>query len=206
MANSSRIFGLKPIRNAMSGYYAGQTIKCLIPAADANAMAVGDPVVFAGDANPGQVANYPDQVDGAYPTIALATAGTGNPIAGVIDSFEPPATVGYEHTLYRPANVGYYANIIVDPNVEYEIQCATGTVPTTAMIGQTCNLVAGAVDTVYGRSGWQLDLTTIGNLAADQVLLLGLQDRGADNELLDLAKMRVKINNSAWSNTGVAGV
>lgn len=203
MANSSRIFGLKPIRNATQGNYAGATIKCLIPAADANNMAVGDPVVLAGDANPGQVAAYADQVDGAYPTIALAAAGVA--IWGVIDSFEPRAVVGYEQPLYRPASTAVYAHVMVDPNIEYEIQAATGTVITTADIGRTCDLVAGAVDPVYGRSGYQADLSTLGNDAADQLLILGMQDRTADNELLDLAKLRVKINNSAWAATGVAG-
>ena len=127
-------------------------------------------------------------------------------ILGVIDSFEPLARVGFEQEMYRQANTAMYAHIIVDSNVEYEVQAATGVVPTTAMIGQTCNLIAGAVQLPYGQSGWQLDLTTLGNAAADQVMILGLQDRAADNELLDLAKFRVKINNSAWSNTGVAGV
>lgn len=203
MANTSRIFGLKPIRNATQGNYVGAMTKCFIPATDATNMFVGDAVTLAGDANPALVDRYPEQVDGAHPTVAQATAGAA--IWGVIDSFEPLALVGYEQSPFRQASVAMYCNVMVDPNIEYEIQARTGTVITTANIGQTCDLIVGAGDQVYGRSGMEADLTTLGNTAADQLLILGLQNRQADNELLDVAKLRVKINASTFANTGVAG-
>lgn len=204
MANASIISGLRPIRNAAGGYHAGGKVLCYIPAADANAMAVGDPVKLAGAANPATVTGYSGFMEGAYPTIERAAA--GNNIFGVIDSFEPRAMVGYDQLPYRPASVGMFAHVIVDPNTEYEIQCATGVAFAGSMIGNTCDVVAGTPDTVYGRSGYQADLTTISAVASGQLLILGLQDRDADNEIGSLAKIRVKINESAFSLSNVVGV
>lgn len=204
MANASMISGLRPVRNAVSGYYVGAKIQCFVPAADMTNMAVGDPVTLIGDSNPAQVPGYTfAQIEGAYPSIRRAAA--GDPIWGVIDSFEPRAVVGYETTPYRAGGVAMFVHVMIDPNVEFEVQARTGVAFTGAMVGQTCNVFAGATDTVYGRSGYEADLTTLGNSAANQLLILGVQQREADNAVGDRAKLLVKINNSQYSNTGVTG-
>lgn len=203
MANQSSIFGLRPIRNATSGYYAGAMIKVFIPAADVSNIAVGDPVALAGDGNPALVDKYPEQVEGSAPTVVKA--GPGQAIFGVVDAFEPRAVVGYEQTMHRQGGVAMYANVVVDPMVEYEVQARTGVAFTAAMVGQTCDIVDGGVDLVYGRSGVEADLTTLGNSAANQLFILGVQDRPADNEVGDMVKLRVKINNSGFAAVGVAG-
>ena len=204
MANASMISGLRPVRNAVSGYYSGSKIMCFIPATDVDNIAVGDPVTLTGGSNPAQVSGYTfAQIEAAAPEVRRALPGEA--IWGVIDSFEPRAVVGYETTPYRAGLVAMFCHVMVDPNVEYEIQGRTGVAFTGAMVGQTCNIVAGATDTIYGRSGYEADLTTLGNSAANQLLILGIQEREADNEIGDLAKLRVKINASQFSNTGVAG-
>lgn len=204
MANASMISGLRPVRNAVSGYYAGSKIQCFIPATDLTNIAVGDPVTLAGDSNPASVPGYTfAQIEGAHPTVRRSAA--GDAIWGVIDSFEPRAIVGYETTPYRPSGVAMFCHVMVDANVEFEIQARAGVAFTGTMVGQTCNVFAGATDTVYGRSGYEADLTTLGNAAAAQLLILGLQQREADVEIGALAKLLVKINASQFSNTGVSG-
>lgn len=204
MANASMISGLRPVRNAVSGYYSGSKVQCFIPATDFDDIAVGDPVTLAGDSNPAQVPGYTfAQIEGAHPTVRRALP--GDPIWGVIDSFEPRAVVGYETTPYRASGIAMFCHVMIDPNVEFEIQARAGVPFTGAMVGQTCDVFDGPTDTVYGRSGYEADLTTLGNSAANQLLILGIQQREADNEVGNLAKLLVKINASQFSNTGVAG-
>jgi len=204
MANASMISGLRPVRNAVSGYYAGSKIQCFIPVTDLTNMAVGDPVTLTGEGNPASVPGYTfAQIEAAHPSVRRAAAGEA--IFGVIDSFEPRAIVGYETTMHRAAGVAMFCHVVVDANVEFEIQARAGVPFTGAMLYQTCNVFAGPTDLIYGRSGYEADLTTVGNSATGQLLILGLQEREADNEVGALAKLRVKINNSQFSNTGVAG-
>lgn len=207
MANSSFIQGLKPIRNIHSGNYAAQLTKVFIPAGEANDIAVGDPVVFDGASNPAQPIpqHVFGEMEGEYATVAKAAMGAGNPIGGVVAALEPLPVVGYEQAQYRVGGVPQFALIITDPDVEYEIQAQTGVAMTGANVMQNVDLIDGGVETVYGRSGVEADLATLGTAANQQLQILGIQNREADNELGDMVKLRVRINNHQFK-AGLAGV
>ena len=100
MANASMINGLRPVRNAFSGFHVGSMVKCVLLATEANNLAVGDPVTLEGNSNPAQMSGYSfNQVEGAYASVRKAAS--GDPIYGVIGGFEPRAVVGYEQLSYR---------------------------------------------------------------------------------------------------------
>ena len=202
MANASIISGLRPVRNVHSGNYIGSMAKAHVAAADAVPLAVGDTVKLAGEANPALISGYSfNEIEGAYPTVEKADP--GDAVYGVVGGFEPRAVVGYEQAQYREANVEMYVLVHTDPTLLYEVQAQTGTAFTGAMVGQTCSFVNGTIDTVYGRSGLEADLTTVANAANTDLLILGLQDRAADNEVGDLAKLLVKLNNTVFGTTTV---
>ena len=217
--NNNAPFGLRAVRNRDSGGYCGQGNQYLIPASDANAMAIGDPVVLAGSSNDSAVAGSTELLtldsrsDGFYPTIQLATAGAGNPILGTIMGFLPRLQTGVQHDYHRKANEEMYALVHDSKDFLYEIQALTGTQFTADMVGQNVDLVAGAPETVYGRSQWAADLATVGTGATQQLRIEGLQRRGADNRLTadggtgvgDSVKLLVSINNHQRGNV-TAGV
>ena len=217
--NNNAPFGLRAVRNRDSGGYCGQGNQYLIPQADANAMAIGDPVVLAGSSNDSAVAGSTELLtldsrsDGFYPTIQLATAGAGNPILGVIMAFVPRIQTGVQQDFYRKANEEMYAIVHDSKDILYEIQLATGTPMTALSVSQNIDLVAGTPETVYGRSQWAADGATLGTGPTQQLRIEGIQRREADNRLTadggtgvgDSVKLLVSINNHQRGNV-TAGV
>lgn len=188
MANVDRPSGLSPVRFLSGASYNGQANLYYIPSSDGNAFAIGDPVASAGSADSNGVAS-----------VTLATAGTGNPVRGVI--------VGWgtkEGLMADPANLdsliipatktkAYYVMVADDPNVIFEIQeVSGGTALTAAEVGLNANLVAGTNNGYV--SGWEVNNSGEAVTATLQVRLLGLARR-SDNAFGEHAKWLVKINN-----------
>jgi hypothetical protein len=162
-------------------------------------MFVGDPVDFAGSADP----------TGVYPTVVLATAGATHPILGSIVAFEyDPADLTL---VYRKASTNRYCYVSADPMTVYEIQAeGTNVIPYTS-VGLNAVLYAGAGSTGSGLSGWQLDSGATTAPAANatyQLLILRAVPR-EDNDISQVnAKWEVLIAlhrlNSAGGIIGVA--
>lgn len=209
MANANKPMGLTPVNDRVSAPYNGQANIYWIPAADTNSYAVGDPVVSIQNADQNGV-----------PGITLATAGTGNPIRGVVVGLGTANTGGFQlnpeggmfnvnnlNQIIRPTGAqatDYYVMVVDDPNVVFEIQeVGTGTYFTaTTSVGLNANLLAGANNGYY--SGWQLNNVGAAVTATLQVRILGLVRR-QDNAYGQYAKWLVKINNHELS-AGTAGV
>ena len=192
MPNSNFAFGLRPVRRAHGGVPNFAVRRYFIPAADTNAMFVGDPVVLAGSADP---------QTGAYPTVALATAGATNRITGVIVGFDPTESI--QSVGYRLASTAAYALVIDDPGQLYEIQeDSVGGALAVTDIGLNADLVAGTGSAFTKLSGWQLDTSTKATGATLQVRIVGLVDR-PDNEIGANAKVLVRLN--LTTETGAAG-
>jgi hypothetical protein len=153
---------------------------------ESNAIAIGDPVASSGSADSNGV-----------PGITLATAGTGNPIRGVVVGLGK-----YENLMANPANLdttvrtastSAYALVADDPYIIFEVQeIGTGTPLSAAEVGLNANLVSGANNGYI--SGWLLDNSGETTTATLQVRLLGLSRR-SDNAYGAYAKWRVLINN-----------
>lgn len=198
MANANRPSGLSPVNTLNSGPYNGQArIYSMVPAYN-TALAIGDPVASNGTADGNGVAG-----------IQLATAGTGNAIRGVI------VGLGTQESLmanpqnlditYKPANAPgtWYAMVVDDPNVVFEVQEVTGGTQLTALdVGLNANLLLGANNGF--TSGWQLDNVGKAVGATLQVRLLGLARR-SDNAFGAAAKWLVKINNHEFA-AGTVGL
>lgn len=198
MANANRPSGLSPVNTINSGPYNGQARIYSIAAAYGTALAIGDPVASSGTGDTNGVAG-----------IVLATAGTGNAVRGVI------VGLGTQESLmanpqnlditYRPASAPgvWYAMVVDDPNVVFEVQEVTGGTQLTALdIGLNANLLLGANNGF--TSGWQLDNVGKAVGATLQVRLLGLARR-SDNAFGAAAKWLVKINNHEFA-AGTVGL
>lgn len=188
MSNPNMPRGMEPVQHVSGAPWNGATRLCYIPVGDGNAMYVGDPVVLAGSGN----------TDGTAPTVQLATAGTGNPIMGVITSFLPvyPADMSNLNLqrIYRPALTAQYCHVCCDPTVLYEIQANGDAVIAATSIGQNFNLVNTGGDTTTGLSGWALDSDSGTTTSTLQLKLFSASPK-VNNDIASLyAKWLVVIN------------
>lgn len=194
MANNDNAMGLRPIKYRDGTPYNGGGNPYFIPAADTNAMFVGDPVTIAGSANTAEVTapGFGKFQPGTLPTIKLATAGAGNNLIGSIQSFAPnPSNLEQKH---RPASQARIAFVCDSPDVIFEIQedSDSATLAATS-VGLNIDLVAGTGSTVTGLSKWEADSNTAATGATLQLRLLRLVNR-EDNEIGANAKWEVFIN------------
>lgn len=187
MPNENRPLGLAPVQYLNGSPWNGQARLYAIPAASTQGFAIGDPVITGGSAD----------ADGV-PTIALAAA-TGairGVIVGLADTKGGMAKVGTPESTVRPAAAqtkDWYALVVDDPNVIFEVQeIGTGTPLTATAVGLNSNLVVGTNNGFV--SGWLLDNAVEDVTATLQVRLLGLVQR-VDNAFGQYAKWLVKINN-----------
>lgn len=188
MANTDAAFGLRPVRSGRSPSM-GSVTRYHVPASDATALFVGDPVILAGSADS----------DGV-PTVTRATAAAAGRITGVVVGVVPSPSL---ETQYRPASTAAYVLVCDDPNQVYEIQeDADGGALAAADVGLNADLIAGSGSTVTGRSGFELDSSTKATTATLQLRILGFAQR-ADNEIGANAKVLVRIN--LPTETGAAG-
>lgn len=187
MANANAPTGLSPVQNINSGPYNGQARQYSIAAAYTTALYIGDPVIGDGTADGNGV-----------PGIALAAV-TG-PIRGVIVglSDQPSGACGNvtnPNITYRPAAAQddvWYAMVVDDPNVIFEVQeIGTGTPLTAAAVGLNANLESGTGNGYV--SGWMVGNDDEAVTSTLQVRLLGLAQR-PDNAFGQYAKWLVMIN------------
>ncbi len=122
-----------------------------------------------------------------------------------------PASTTYSPTARYSKNASY-AWVWDDPTIEYVVsvssQAATDTLAEIASaIGSNMDLVAGAGDTVYARSGYTLDGNPIAGTAQFRVLEV-LRDPANDLSSSSQANWRVvcQINEGILSLTSAAGI
>lgn len=199
MANANRPMGLWPVKHLNGSPFNGQGNIYSIAAADTNGYAIGDPVASSGSSDANGVAG-----------VTLATAGTGNPIRGVILGLGTS-----ESGIFNPDNLNstvrpaaaqtqdWYAIVADSPDLIFLVQeVGTGTALTAAEVGLNANLAAGSNNGF--QSGWQVSNVSPAVTNTLQVRLLGL-DRVSNNAFGFYAKWLVKINNHELS-AGTAGI
>lgn len=201
MANANRPTGLSPVKYLGGADWDGKVNIYQIAAANTDPFYPGDLVDLSGDG---------DTVRG-IPGIALATA--GNPAVGVLLSVGvnpdsgPYINPNDLSLTYAPATKTqqYYAAVVDDPNVIFEIQeLGTGTQLTSAAIGLNANIVYAAPATGVKYSGTMLDNATEATTSTLNLKLLGLQRR-LDNAFGAYAKWLCLINNHRY-RAGITGV
>jgi hypothetical protein len=187
MANADLPNGLKPVRDAAGTPFSGSLEMVYIPASDATALFVGDPVVKNGSA------------DAAGVPAAIRAVAAG-PISGVVQGFVPDGTT--DMVGYRAASTAAYALVCTDPNAMYVIQC-NGTFA-AADVGLNASMTIATGSATTRRSAVELDLATKATTAALPLKIMGLLQT-PNNEVGADAKILVKINNHTDGNA-VAGV
>jgi hypothetical protein len=178
MANGNTPAGLSPVRNAGNGVMTGGLETFNVPASDATALYIGDPVVKNGSADAGGVAQV----------IRAVAAG---PITGVVCGFVPDGTTNMVG--FRAASTNAYVLVNTDPNQLYEIQENTGIA--AADVGLNANLTVAAGSSVTKRSGFVLDASTKATTSTLALKIMGVSQRPS-NAIGAFNKLLVKINNS----------
>lgn len=198
MANVNRPTGLSPVKMVTGAPYNGQCNVYAILAADANAFAIGDPVVSS--------ASGADAAGVAAVTLAAATGAIRGVIVGIgtkANLIANPDQLGSTIRSAGAKTTDWYALVVDDPNIIFEVQeVGTGTPLTAADIGLNTSLLVGANNGFV--SGWLLDNGVELGTATLQVKLLGLSQR-VDNAFGAYAKHLVLINNHEL-RAGTAGV
>jgi hypothetical protein len=201
MANANRPTGLAPVKYLGGADWDGKVNIYQIAANNGTAFFPGDPVTLSGDG---------DTVRG-IPGIAIGVAGSA--IVGVLVAVGTNPDGG---PYIDPNNLTltsapatktqqYYAAVVDDPNVIFEIQeVGTGTQLTSAEIGLNANFVAGTPATGVKYSGFQLDNSTEATTSTLNLKLLGLARR-PDNAFGQYAKWLCLINNHLYRG-GITGV
>lgn len=205
MANVSKVAGLKPVGYLNGSPWNGQARKYYVPATNATAIYVGDPVTLTGD---GDTNGVPGVVTGAAGAAIIGV------VVGVVVAEAGVSLVAGTLDLTRrslPVSTAGYVLVADDPNIIFEVEegvsGGAGTALTSAAIGLNANLVLKAAPTAtYQDSGWVVDNSTEAATATLNVKLLGLAQR-EDNAFGAAAKWLVKINNHVFgASTGTAGI
>lgn len=192
MANANVPRGLSPVRYLSGAPYNGAVTLYSVPAADATAIFVGDPVKLVGTS---QTINGQVFAD-------IAQAATGNVILGAVVAVMP---TDRDSLIYRAASTSRIIAVADDPNLVFEIQDVnSGTPLAAADIGLNVNFVVAAGNAFTGQSGVTIDNTTEATTNTLDLKIAGFVNR-ADNEIGAAANYLVRINRHQFVNQ-VAGV
>ena len=182
MANTNKPFGLRPVGTIGHASYVGKVQQFYVPADNANAIFIGDTVVWATSSD-AQAVN-PDEA--LYPEAAVGSAGAI--VVGVCVGVVPvPADLSIT---YRKASTAMYILVDVDPMTIYSMQ-GDSTVFTVAQVGLNATITATGGSTTTGRSNFVL--TNPQASATEDLLILGI-DPDPQNEVGAYMKFLVKLN------------
>lgn len=195
MANTNRLSGLSPVKYMNGTPWSGGGNIYSIDSGYATALYVGDPVASSGTSD-------------AYGIQGVVLGAAGAAVRGVIVGIGTNAQGGpYINPnnlslISAPATktVNYYALVVDDPNVIFEIQ-EVGTAMAAADCGLNANFSFGSAGTLSGVGILNSSKAVTATL---NMRLLGLTQR-ADNAFGTYAKWNVLLNNHEF-RTGVLGV
>lgn len=160
MANTNNPTGLSPIRYKGGAAYTGAARPYYKPVGYGTAVFVGDCVVITGTANTAAVTapGLGEFAIGTLPEINRTTPGDvntdGERITGVVVGFA--ANPGDLSKVYSPASTECVVLVADDPNLIFEVQCASAIAAT--QIGLNAILVdTSSGSTTTGLSGTEMD-------------------------------------------------
>lgn len=162
----------------------------VIPATDAGNYFVGDGVISV----PADTVNPIMDSETGLPFCKRAAAGApiGGIIVGVLPLEDAP-NVSITRT-YRAASTAQKVQVCRDPNAVFEVQASAATLTNLKGVGENADILIGTGVTLTGRSGDQLDATTIATTASLQFRILDVIQM-PDNAVGAFAVVRVKLNN-----------
>lgn len=203
--NPNKPAGLSPVATLSGSEWTGKGRMYYIAEADTNAYYPGDLVALSGNGDTTRgIPGVTLGTAGATAVGVLMAVGT-NPDGGpYINSNQLQLT-----SAPGTKTQAYYAYVLDDPNVIYEIQeGSSGTNLTSAAIGSNANILYAAPATGVAVSGMVLDNTTVATTSTLNLKILGLARR-QDNGFVSgsgggAQKWWVLINNHSY-RVGVTG-
>lgn len=192
MANVNQPMGLRPVGTIGQEGYVGKIEAFNVPATDATAIGIGDPVTLTGAGG--------ISADG----LPIAKRGTVGGIAvGVCVGVKLVPT---DLTLnYRKASTAMTILVDTDPLTVYEIQeDSVGGSIALANGTKDCSLILGTVDTVTGNSNTMLDSSTVAATATLDCLLLRPSPSPTNTPATSYAKWLVKLNLHQYSTGAIS--
>ena len=189
MANTDAPSGFRLVGTISGAAFNASVRMYSIPASDGTATFLGDAVKTNGTAD----------ADG---TPQVIQAAAGNTVRGVIVGFVPDYT--NLETKHRLASTQRFCYVCDDPRALFEVQedSDAGDMAITAVSGNV-DIVVGAGSTTSGRSGMELDSSSVTGSSTAQCRLISIVTR-ADNEIGTNAKWLVTFNeHELASTTGV---
>jgi len=188
MANADSPSGFRPVGNLLGAPHTAATRRCVILAADSTATFIGDLVTLSGTASS----------DGnAYPSVQQAAV--DDKAFGVITSFEADPT--NLELMYRTASTLRYCNVVPCTGGQLFAIQADSVSHTEAItdIGNTADFIVGSGNTSTGKSGMELDSSSIGTGVG--LHIMGIVPR-PDNAIGDNVEYIVRVNENAFGGTG----
>jgi hypothetical protein len=186
MANANTPAAFKPVRNAGNGVMTGGLETFYVPATDATALYIGDPVVKAGSADAPALPRHPRHCGrGDYRHCRRLRPGRHDQPHGRLPRCFDPA----------------YVLVCTDPGQLYEIQeDAVGGALAAVDVGLNADFIVAAATAYTKRSGVMLDTSTKATTATLPLKIMGFSQKPG-NVIGANAKVLVKLN----VNTEVAG-
>lgn len=193
MANVNSPTGFSAVKNAYNMGYQGGIRTYNIPASNATATFIGDPVKLLGSSSTVNGQIFPDVIQGT----------TGARIVGVVVGFAPdPNNL---QATYRVASTQRLVYVLDDPNALFEAQELAGGTPLTADdIGLNIDFVVAAGSTSTGFSGVTLNNATEATTNTLDCKIMGFVQR-EDNAIGDSARWLIRLNKHQYVDQ-VAGV
>lgn len=198
MANIDAPFGLRPVRYRNGTSWNGAVRPYFIASGVGNVF-IGDPVVAAVNTQSTEVQGF---APGTLTAVALATAGDGNLIRGVITGIMPATR---DSNRYGATGADRIAWVADDPDLIFQVQDDGDGTVTAGWAGANANLASGSGSTATALSGWELDASdTPAADASNQITILGLAQIPG-NELDDYAIWEVFINQHELATAEMLG-
>lgn len=200
MSNVNAPFGLRPVGDTSGKPWSGGTRIYSVPASDATAIYVGDPVKLAGTS----------QIINGSPLADVIRASSGDTFVGVCLGCLPDTR---DSTQYRAASSARRIVVADDPNLLFEIMQSNSGTPFAANdIGLNCNINTGtAGSAVTSLSGVVADNSSGATTNTLDLKIVGLLD-APDNDIGSSAssgtlasRLLVRLNRHQYVNQ-TAGV
>ena len=192
MANFSNPNGFRPVKFLGGSAWNGALETFYVPASDATAIGVGDPVKISG-------------LSDAVGIRAVTKASVGDAIVGtMVEAQYNPANLNTPN--YRPASTAGYVVVCTDPNTLYEAE-VSGTVA-VADVGLNVNHVDSlGANPVTGSSRALVDGSTKATTATLTFKIIEVNQKVNNDGTQASARLLLKINNHQLSTgTGTLGV
>ncbi len=208
MANVNRVNGFRPVKHITGAPYNGQANIYEVPAGEATAVFVGDPVILSSSAS----------TSGVPAVEALAASAAGDVASGVLvgvvvgvlnTKFDPldgtmsTGSVALDTPVYRAASTKQFVLVADSPDLIFEGQADAAVA--LASIGLNAGLNVGTHNTTTGSSAWQVDGSSVNTTNTLPVTILGFP-KTPDHEVnATYNRVLFKINTHQYAN-GATGV